>query len=498
MLPFIKKIKLHPNEAIILFIGLLLAFYTFRRAVILSFTHDESRIYLMMIAHSLSDIFNYRIISQDHMLNTFLMKISSMIFSDNEFILRLPNLIGHLLFIIFSYLMMKKFIHKYLLIAAFILINFNPYLLDFFSAARGYGLSVSMMLISIYFLLSYADNNKIKSLILSYIFATLSVFSVYSLLYYFIALFAWTIIFLVYKILIIKNYNKKIVLYILSVFCIVIIFSLVIYLKLHEPLKKITDKDFIYQTSSNAGFYSNTFRSVIYASSYNKYNGLLVTIASVVLGVFYISGIIYIIKGLIERRYEILKSPLFISMFILAASSLTVVLLYHISNVEFPHHRTSTLFMPLIILPIIFLLNIMHNQKYGRLPALIIIYFFTVILIINTFISFNFTHYSDWRYDSSTEKMLCVLEKEIEDNKHDRIKLGVNWIYSPAINFYRKTKNLGWLDKADRNGYENESYDYYYITLSDTNNAILKKSTVVDVYPLSESILLKRKAEQPH
>ena len=63
----------------VIFLGILLAIYTFYRASTLSITHDEGVISKIIDNYSSKDIFKY-VIPQDHMINTLLMKWSSELF----------------------------------------------------------------------------------------------------------------------------------------------------------------------------------------------------------------------------------------------------------------------------------------------------------------------------------------------------------------------------------------------------------------------------------
>ena len=75
-----------------------------------------------------------------------------------------------------------------MLVTGFIMLNFNPYLLDFFSLGRGYGLSVSLMMVSLYFAYSFIRSKKLFELFCAFFFAVFSALTIYTLLNYFLAL----------------------------------------------------------------------------------------------------------------------------------------------------------------------------------------------------------------------------------------------------------------------------------------------------------------------
>ncbi|MGE0077067.1 MAG: hypothetical protein AB7S48_04315 [Bacteroidales bacterium] len=90
--------------------------------------------------------------------------------------------------------------------------------------------------------------------------------------------------------------------------------------------------------------------------------------------------------------------------------------------------------------------------------------------------------------------MLQVLESV--NNSNEKIKLGINWLFEPSINFYIKTKKLKWIEKVNRDGV-NDIQDYYYIFENDTS--ILKNINYTLVYKFenTNTILLKRNKALP-
>ena len=263
----------------VILLGIALSFYTHYRAATLSITHDEGVIYQLIMQHSRWEIFNY-VIPQDHMINSWLMKLSSQQFTDNEYILRLPNLLGHLLYIIFSILLLIKLKNQHLLLAGFVLLNFNPYLLDFFSIARGYGLSVSFMMVSLYFGFSFLQSRKILSLVMSFLFAILAVLTVYTLLSYFVALCALVVMIMViwwsgdrFKL------NRKLLLTSGLYMLVMAAGIMLLYLKLMEPLHRVQSEQFIYQESIE-NLYSGTLRPIVFRSIYNSDFGVIINLIS--------------------------------------------------------------------------------------------------------------------------------------------------------------------------------------------------------------------------
>ncbi|MFP4469328.1 MAG: ArnT family glycosyltransferase, partial [Bacteroidales bacterium] len=341
------------SRYIILAIGILLLIYTFVRASLLSITHDEALIYLKSLDASLWGIFNYKVLPQDHMINTLLIKLSMMLFPDTPFFLRLPNLLGHVIYIVASYFIAIRFTDRKMSVIAFILLNLNPYLLDFFSIARGYGLSTSFTLVSIYFTILFARTERTKHLLLSYVFAVAAVLTVFSLLIYFVALLGWTGIYLINNWIALRKeiFKSKKTGYVLLI---ALVSTGILFVKLHEALALTADAHFIHREQWG-NFYSNTIRSVLYNTTYSQYPYTGVNILSVVYGIFFLAAVVRVIGGFISRKGDIIKSPLFIIIILFIGSAAGIMFLHHFRGIVYPTHRTSTFIFPMLILPIGFL-----------------------------------------------------------------------------------------------------------------------------------------------
>ena len=83
---------------------------------------------------------------------------------------------------------------------------------------------------------------------------------------------------------------------------------------------------------------------------------------------------------------------------------------------------------------------------------------FAIVLAVTSSIRFclnaNINFIAEWNYDSETKNMLKDLITLHNENKikQDKVKLGINWIFEPSINFYRQTMHIIWLLPVDREG----------------------------------------------
>jgi 4-amino-4-deoxy-L-arabinose transferase-like glycosyltransferase len=196
------------NIAIAL-LAILLLVYTGYRAAILSFINDESASYNMSVYLKFIEIINFTIpVTTNHMINSIFLKAISLLFGSSEFLLRIPSLLSHVIYIIFTYLLCRKNLTSLFALGGFVVLNTNPYMLDFFSLARGYAMAVAFTVVSVYYLLNYIENNKNSDAIISLSCAAFTVLCNFSLLIYFVPLIATINIYWIAK-------NKKFNLFIL-------------------------------------------------------------------------------------------------------------------------------------------------------------------------------------------------------------------------------------------------------------------------------------------
>ena len=176
-------------DSIALGLAALAGSYAIARAIGVPLTYDEAAAYLRYVdAHPLA-VLDFSV-ATNHLLHTILVKLCSAAAGSGEFALRLPALAGFVLFAAFAWLLLRRLRHRALATAAFVLLVANPYLLDYFSLSRGYGLSLGLLSGALYFLARFvADASAPRDrLVRSLLFATAAALANFSLLNAFAAI----------------------------------------------------------------------------------------------------------------------------------------------------------------------------------------------------------------------------------------------------------------------------------------------------------------------
>jgi hypothetical protein len=466
-------------------VALLLLSYTIIRACKLSFTHDESYTYLYSSLDSFMQIISNRtteISANNHILNTLFMKLFDRMFGSSEISLRFQSILAHIVYLTFTFLIIRQFRSRGVQIAGFIILNINPYLLDFFSLARGYALSIAFMIVSIYYFIEYMKEEKNKQLTISFIAAAFATLSNFSLLNYFAALLFIHQMILYFKYKSLRmSFNKS-----KSVIVIVLLMILICY----EPLRKLI-KYKRFDFGGTTGIWSDTVKSEIDMFLYQKgYSPIVFTVISIIIIATVISVSIILI-----RKYKMNTVNIQDKICLLVLSLLTLILLSNtVQHYLFDSPYIAERFA-LFITPLFFLLLVYLYDFFASGPSLLKLLSIATLPVLTLFMCYHFlsclnTTYSlNWNYDASTKEMISDLENEKKLKGLEKIELGITWWFEPTINFYKKTKELNWLEKVTREGPSGQ-YDYYYISSEEQTLVPIDKK-VVKEYPVSASKLMK-------
>jgi hypothetical protein len=462
-----RFLSLHLPLILVAVAALALFHYTSARAVLLSMTHDESSSFLIW-----RDFFIFKCAwSPDcwgtanlHWLYVLLMKGSIALFGTAEWALRLPALLGHLIYLFFSWQLVKTWVQNpWTRLAGFLLLNVNPFLLEFFSLARGYGLACACLMASVYYLSQFAKNNSARAATSAFLMASLAVLTNFTLLNYYACLVAafGGLLFLqvFYKNSAATRRQWKTPAFGASVH------TLVLALLLFRPIQMLMGRgEFEYGAPTFWEACKSLLKSSLYGVRYlNEYNleffgGLLA------LGLLLAFGL---------SLRDFLKTPLSCrSRFFLAATAfpllgaLASVSQHYLLGSEYLTNRTALLYIPLSAVALFTLLARLDSGVFSWWKII------TLALVISCCLthagrSFQFERSYEWYYDSETKRMVASLSEILTPEQ--RIKLGVHWIFNPTTNYYLQHAPYDFAEKLtwDRDLRTDGYYDYYYVQPGD-------------------------------
>lgn len=163
-------------QLVYLIIGILAFMYVLCRALKIGVTYDEVWTIKGFVSQNFISILNYSPCdANNHIVNTLLIKLFFLFGNHSLFIARLPNVIAFIMYIIFSYKIADEYLSSFIGICLFSLLILNPFVLDFFSIARGYGLSLGFLMVSIYNFITYFSVKNPNNIIISLVFGAVAV-----------------------------------------------------------------------------------------------------------------------------------------------------------------------------------------------------------------------------------------------------------------------------------------------------------------------------------
>lgn len=489
-LNLITKGKYNWQLVAAILLGLVLLLFLCKKAILGSFTHDESYTYLRFVHQNFMDIISYKVAyTNNHILNTVLVKYFEMMLGNSEFALRLPNILAFVGYSAFIFLMLYKK-QKWLFFLSFVLLTCNPYLLDFFTICRGYGLSIAFMLMSIYYLIKHFNGRNKKSLILFNLMAFLAFMSNFSLLNFYLS----TVI--VYNIILWIDLRLEKNRYTIKVFYQLNKINLIAFglftAVLYEPLRKIS-KVGLLDYGGKTGFIEDTVGSLVSGIFYEQpihpnwhhfLKWLLVLLVVSVLGLI-------LFKLFKKDRDFIQKNREMITVnFILLGIIMSSLLQHYFLKNDFYTQRFGLFFYPLFMLNLIFALNYVV-QKGNNIVFVSFSLVLSLCLIWNVYKNFNTQYFKDWKYDADTK---AVMTKLVEDHTTlptpNKITLGINWLFEPSTNFYRYRWDVTWLNPTHRNGINTREH-YFYIFANDSTVGEIQKEQIILTNTTSNSVLIK-------
>ena len=472
----------------LLFIICFLFIYVVLKAYNLSFTHDEALSFKIINGdETLAKTAN------NHFLNTWLMYICYHLFGGHEIFLRLPNILAFILYSIFSYKILKKAANFFLMFAGVALLLFNPYMLDFFCVARGYGLAMGFGLGSLYFLCKQGNFDTPKhyftNMTLALLFSLLAAGSNLICINLNVALL---IIILIEICAFIKSkkilFTKKTLVFFALIFFIDLIF---LFLLINQLLILRTNKELYFGGPNN--FIDDTLRVLIDTSIYNNdYGDVFFKIVKQLIIVIFTLAIPYQVY---KKRYSALSKTTIVLFLMIAAT----ILQHYAFDALYPTSRTALIFIPLFAIFMYYLictiyLEIDLKKQLKFALSICISLLISLPLSWNLIKNINLNYTLEWKDNADVKQVIMEIRREHDKpiNKDKKITISNTWFFEPSINYYRVIYAMDYLEAANRNGV-NKSSDFTYCTKQDADKLGLNAcNPIISRYKESGTVLIKK------
>lgn len=426
-------------------LGIFLFFLVVRKGLTIPITHDESGQILYYAQMSLYDILTYASPwPTNHIFNSLLIKLATFIGGISQLTGRLPNF---LLFLVFYWYTVRWavlfFKHQIVgLLVTIALLVFNPYLFDFFSLARGYGMALSFQLMALYHLYKFLKDGVETDAMLLHIalfFMVLSNFSWLPL---------WAAIELVLFLFNVWHKKWKSIVYQFVGVLFVIGFSAMPVMVMNST------NQFVYWESTGIvhdtllPLWQHFMYSLVPTKKHLNFFLIIFIISQIAL--------VYQLTRKPKQMQKLWLFPLLLLLCLLISK-----IQFWLLHTPYLTGRTALLYYPLFSLCILAsLYSIMDWKLLYRISSTVIAVLFSVVMISN----YQSKSVKEWNYDLYTFKILDLMKIEHEKSKTD-ITLDCNWLYHPSLNFYVETdKSLDWLHLIPYHKEPNsiKDYPFYY------------------------------------
>lgn len=413
----------------LLLLGILFLLTNLMSATCSPLTHDEAQTYLHGVLPGIKPLLLFTFNdSNNQVLNTGLMILSTRLFGFSEFVLRLPNILASLLYIYCTYWLSRRYQASW---PAMIILNAPLPIAAYFSLARGYGIANAFVALAILFLVRGLDNRSICTLFFSTVAALFAAAANFS---YFVVYIVTVFVCIISIIVLYSKYDgilKNNITY--SVVAIGIHAFVGMYLL--YPLVKLLKRNAFY-IGGHRGFVDDTVMSLVtdltgkYA--FNILPLFLIFILSIILLICCHDALIAAKKGDFTPATFIV---------VLICSSCVTVLLHRLFKVNFPTGRAALYYY--IIFAIVLLTS--KHLRYVR-------YVIAVLLLV--LFTLNYDHRG-----SDTRTAMRALAADA-DVRGESIRLAIDWEFEPAVRYYQGRIKAPYEFEVDRTGYPNNR-DYY-------------------------------------
>jgi hypothetical protein len=426
--------------------GLLILIYTIAHAAGMGITYDEAWTIRSFVPQSFMHIVNYTPCdANSHMLNTLLIKLMFLFGDDSVFMARVPNILAGILYVWFCSRITREFLSPAIGICCFLLLVCNPFLLDFFSLARGYGLAIAFQSGALYFLLRYVRDHRQNDASKALISGGLAVLSGFSLLNFWLVVFGIvTVLPFLYR----KLYSRKRIFW-----NFIIAFGLLALV--WEPLRKLNKSgslwyggnvDFYHDTLTSLTKYSFGYNSDEYPWVFNALNGSLVVLTLVIIAAF-----------VFNRRLHTQRNVLLATLLL----CITAVLMQHfLLGTLYVIDRTALYFFPLFILVLCFSLEEFSGKWYAKAIAMAVAALFVVNLVAKA----NFYKSAIWYFDAHSETILDDLERQGK-KQNAVLRVKHSWVFISSFTYYLDQKHYRHIELVTDVGQEDTLQPDYYVYL---------------------------------
>jgi hypothetical protein len=395
------------------------------RAALQSITIDEADTYLVWVARP--DPSHWEAASNNHVLNSLLMRLTTGLFGVSHLAVRAPALFGAAIYIAMAWALCRLLASMVTVQwPVFVGLVFNPFIFDHLVAARGYALALAFLLAAIT-CVAYAEARgwpraragAIASACLALSFAANFSFAIVDG-FTMAAIMAWACARTQEP----GSRVQRLVAFVLPGLLVTLFVSAPVVLKFPKG-------QLVYGAHSLGEWFGEIGRDSLYRLNPQIVNPMLFRILIWVAPVLIPTALVLATWQLMRGRGTRLTYAM---LGILAASVAMHWVAFCCFHILLPKERTGIWVVPLIMLA-------MGSVAAGRRGLTIALYSLSIYFLL----CLRLDHFREWYWDADMKKVYDVVA--YYNHTYGVKHIGSNWMYSSALNFYRVASGRESLDE---------------------------------------------------
>jgi hypothetical protein len=481
----------------------------FYRAATQSIVHDEALTWAWYLSGPVSAVF-HSYTANNHFLATVLFRISTTLFGPSELAMRLPTVLAGAWFYWTVFRLCALVLGDgWLFFVGCAALTLNPLLLDFMVAARGYGLAIAGLFWALYEMLCWFHDrsNGHKRLWKA---AAGCCIAVATNLTFVIPVSILAVCFCVFLVRTgelppaskARKKSKKIKpeaargrtrSYAPLMNFVVPVIILAVAFLLAAPIDLARSEDFYAGTSSAMASLRDLMES---SFAYGARSGALHGIerissnfAVVFLPLVALAALILVVAKLVAAKHS-WRSPAeqatLLASLATVGSAILLIAAHLVAGIPYPENRTGIYFIPLVTFAALALAGMLiertgFSRWIGVAVAIVLLAFAAEFAA-----QWNVKSFLVWRYDADTKRVFAALEAA--PKPPGPIRLGVSWVFEPALNYYREIRNATWMTPVERDGFDGVR-QFYVVSAQDQPNAPWSKLKLIYRGPVSGTVV---------
>lgn len=438
------------------------------RAAGVAVTHDEALTFLIHVPGSWSEVLAHSryIGSNNHLLITVLVKLLLGMLPPSELVLRLPALLGLGLYVAACWSLLRAWTSGPRVVLGLIVLTANPFLVDMFTVARGYGLGLGLLAaataVAVRASNVAAPCRRLARETAAAALAGLAALANLSLVLGVVALGALVAIAALRAVAAAGRVQTgwRLACAVAAPWGLAALTLRVVYSR--AVLGRIGY--YVADWGGTRGFWADSVRSLAEATLYGRAGSAVVTAVTIGAAVLLVAGAVA--GGWCLWRRRIVQPVALVSAFVGLVWA-GMALAHVAAGVRWPVDRSAIVLIPGLLLVLVTGWDLASRSASpaGRGLALGT-GCLTVAAVVVELASANLTRTYLWPHDAATRRVMQSVGVLAGQAPKESVRMLVSWPLEPAVNFYRVTRRIDGLAPVSR-AHPQPGADLYYLLEED-------------------------------